>query len=44
MVVVDLHTVECVVGRIKRRNEWGIVDRSGDFARTVFVEPEVEIE
>lgn len=44
MVVVDLHTVECVVGRIKRRNEWGIVDRSGDFARTVFVEPGVEIE
>ena len=43
-VVVDLRTVECVVGRVNRGNEWGIVDRSGDFARTVFVDPEVEIE
>jgi hypothetical protein len=43
-VVVDLHTVECVVGCVNRGNEWGIVDRSGDFARTIFVNPEVEIE
>jgi hypothetical protein len=43
-VVVDLRTVECVVGRVKQGNEWGIVDRSGEFARTVFVDPEVEIE
>ena len=39
-IVIDLRTIEwCVVGR---GNEWGIVDRSGDFARTVFVDPEVE--
>jgi hypothetical protein len=37
-IVVDLRTVECVVGRVKRGNEWGIVDRSGDYARTVFVD------
>jgi hypothetical protein len=43
-VVVDLRTVECVVGPVKRGNEWGIVDRSGEFAQTVFVDPEVEIE
>ena len=43
-VVVDLHMVECVVECVKRRNEWGIVDCSGDFARTVFMEPEVEFE
>ena len=43
-VVVDMHMVECVVECVKRRNEWGIVDCSGDFARTVFMEPEVEFE
>ena len=37
-VVIDLRTVECVVGRVRRGNEWGIIDRSGDFARTVFVD------
>ena len=26
--VVDLTTVQCVVGRIKHRGEWAIVDRS----------------
>ncbi|KAF8496590.1 hypothetical protein JB92DRAFT_2834597 [Gautieria morchelliformis] len=31
-------------GQVKCGNEWGIVDRSGDFARTVFVEPDVEFE
>ena len=38
-IIIDLRTVECVVGRVKRGNEWGIIDRSGDFARTVFVDP-----
>jgi hypothetical protein len=41
-VVIDIRTVENVVGRVRRGNEWGIVDRSGDFARTVFVDPEVD--
>jgi len=26
--VVNLNTVQCVVGRIKDRGEWGIIDRS----------------
>jgi hypothetical protein len=39
-VVINLCTIECVVGRVRRGNEWAIVDRSGDFARTVFVDPE----
>jgi hypothetical protein len=43
-VVIDVRTIECVVGRIQRGNEWGIVDRSGDFARTVFVDEEVDDE
>ena len=38
-IVIDLRTVECVVGRVQRGNEWGIIDRSGEFARTVFVDP-----
>ncbi|KAF8486605.1 hypothetical protein JB92DRAFT_3257362 [Gautieria morchelliformis] len=38
-IVIDLRTVECVVGQVRRGNEWGIVDRSGDYARTVFVDP-----
>jgi hypothetical protein len=44
LVIVDLRTVECVVGHVNHSNEWGIVDCSGDFAGTVFVDPEVEIE
>ena len=43
-VIVDLHTVKCVVGRVKRSNEWGIIDHSGDFARTVFLNPEIDID
>ncbi|KAF8487592.1 hypothetical protein JB92DRAFT_3021741, partial [Gautieria morchelliformis] len=31
-----------VVGRVQRGNEWGIIDRSGDLACTVFVNPEPE--
>jgi hypothetical protein len=38
-IIIDLRTIECVVGRVRRGNEWGIIDRSGDFARTVFVDP-----
>jgi hypothetical protein len=26
--VVDLKTVQCVIGRVKDRGEWSIVDRS----------------
>ncbi|KAF8512114.1 hypothetical protein JB92DRAFT_2830908 [Gautieria morchelliformis] len=42
-VVINLRTMECVIGSVKRGgNEWGIVDRSGDFARAVFVDPEID--
>jgi hypothetical protein len=37
-IVVDLRMVESVVGRVKRGNEWGIVDSSGDYVCTVFVD------
>jgi hypothetical protein len=36
-IVVDLQSVECVIGRVCTRNRWGIIDRSGDFARTEFI-------
>ena len=34
--VVDISTVQCVVGRIHDRNRWTIVDRSGSLARAVW--------
>ncbi|KAF8494018.1 hypothetical protein JB92DRAFT_3147186 [Gautieria morchelliformis] len=36
--------IDCdgVMGQVQRGNEWGIIDRSRDLARTVFVNPEPE--
>ena len=39
-VIIDIRTIECVVGRVQRGNTWGIIDRSGDITCTVFVDPE----
>lgn len=43
-IIVDVSSVECVVGRVKYkingRARWGIIDRSGDGARTTFGEDE----
>jgi hypothetical protein len=36
-IVTDLQAVQCVVGRVRTRNRWGIVDRSGDYSRTEFI-------
>lgn len=33
--VVDLKTVQCVVGRVKNRGEWSIVDRSDNVVAQV---------
>lgn len=33
---VDITCVQCVVGRIKDRGEWAIIDRSGSLARAVY--------
>jgi hypothetical protein len=30
--VVDLNTIQCVVGRVQDRGEWAIVDRSDSMA------------
>lgn len=36
--VVDINTVMCLVGRIKDRGQWAVIDRSGDLARADFVD------
>lgn len=39
-VMVDLRVVEATVGRVQTRGRWGIIDRSGDGARTIFTNPD----
>ena len=39
-IVTDLWTVQCVVGRVKSRGSWGIIDRSGDGVKTEFISTE----
>ncbi|EPS95762.1 hypothetical protein FOMPIDRAFT_65211, partial [Fomitopsis schrenkii] len=36
--VVDVNNVQCLVGRIRDREQWAIVDRSGSLARALYVE------
>jgi len=36
-IVTNLWAVQCVVGRVKSRGSWGIIDRSGNFARMEFM-------
>jgi len=36
--VVDITSVQCLVGRIRDRNKWAIIDRSGTLARAVYIE------
>jgi len=38
--VVDITTVQCLIGRIRRGNKWGIIDRSGNLVQTYFVTQE----
>ena len=39
-IFIDIRTIGSMVCRVKRHNEWGIVDRSDELAQTVFVDPE----
>ena len=41
-VVTDLRTVSSVIGRVRTRNRWGIIDRSEDSSRTEFVPAHLE--
>lgn len=36
--VVDINSVQCVVGRIRDRNRWAIIDRSGTLSRALYIE------
>lgn len=37
-IITDLQSVQCVVGRVRRGTKtWGIIDRSTDEARPVFI-------
>lgn len=43
-VVVDIRTIQSVVGRVRSRGKCGIIDRGYGIARTTFVEGEEEVE
>jgi len=34
----DIKSIQCVVGHIEDRGRWGLVDRSGPLAHTIFAE------
>ena len=36
-IVTDIRAVSSVVGRVRSRKAWGIIDRSGEYARTDFI-------
>ena len=36
--VVDITNLQCLVGRIRDRDKWAIIDRSGHLARALYVE------
>jgi hypothetical protein len=38
--VVDVTSVQCLVGRIRDRNKWAIIDRSGSLVRALYTELE----
>jgi len=35
---VDIKSIQCVVGRVKDQERWGLIDRSGPLAHAVFTE------
>jgi hypothetical protein len=36
-IITDIQTINCVVGRVKTRGKWGIIDRSGGLVKTEFI-------
>ena len=41
-VFVQVGVVECSIGRVKTSDGWSIIDRSSEWARTVFIPDDVE--
>lgn len=37
-LIINLLSIDATVGRVKRHNTWGIVDRSRDAVRTLFID------
>lgn len=37
-IITDLQAISSVVGRVQTRKWWGIIDRSGDYSRTIFID------
>ncbi|KAI0646642.1 hypothetical protein C8Q79DRAFT_908784 [Trametes meyenii] len=35
-IIIDVQAIQAVIGRVKSRKRWGIIDRSNGLARTVF--------
>ncbi|KAL4244402.1 hypothetical protein ABKN59_010137 [Abortiporus biennis] len=42
--IVDLNSIQCLVGRICDRKQWAIIDRSGALSRAVFVDTGIDSE
>ena len=40
--VVDITTIQCVVGRIKDRGQFTVIDRSGALSRAVYLDEGTE--
>lgn len=40
--IVDVTTVQCLVGRVYDRGRWGIFDRSGSLSRAMYTEDDDE--
>jgi hypothetical protein len=36
--VIDVTSLQCLVGRIRDRDMWAIIDRSGQLARALYIE------
>ena len=36
--VADVTSLQCLVGRIRDRDKWAIIDRSGNLARALYIE------
>lgn len=43
-VVTDLQAIQCAVGRVQTRGEWGIIDRSASLARTEFIQSDSSLQ
>ena len=41
-IFVQIGVVECSIGRVKTSHGWTIIDRSSEWARTVFIPDDVE--